>query len=55
MDTVPAKLWSDNQATMHGSSKPVFHERTKHIEINCHFVCEKIKLELISKGYVRTG
>jgi hypothetical protein len=35
-------LWCDNLSALALASNPVYHAHTKHIEVDYHFICEKV-------------
>ena len=51
----PMRLYCDNKSAINIAHNPVQHDRTKHIEVDRHFIKEKLDSGLICTPYVSTG
>ena len=49
---MPIKMYCDNKATINISHNPVHHDRTKHMEVDCHLIKKKIEDGTVCMIYV---
>lgn len=47
-------LWCDNLSTTYLTSNPIFHSRTKHLELDFHFVRERVAAKSLIVRYIST-
>ena len=51
----PLQLYCDNQAAINMVNNPVHHDRTKHVEIDRHFIKEKLDEGILQISFVKSG
>ncbi|GKB15425.1 ribonuclease H-like domain-containing protein [Tanacetum coccineum] len=51
---LPVVMYYDNSSALHIAANPVFHEKSKHFEINVHLVREKVASGVINTKKIHT-
>ncbi|KAE8662822.1 UDP-glucuronate:xylan alpha-glucuronosyltransferase 1 [Hibiscus syriacus] len=49
------KVWCDNTSAIAMAAKPILHTKSKHIELDLHFVLEKVAAREVKINYVPTS
>jgi len=52
--SAPMRLYCDNKSAINITHNPIQHDRTKHVEVNRHFITEKLDSGLIYTPFVPT-
>ena len=48
-------IFCDNQAAISIAKNPIHHDRTKHMELDCHFIKEKVKEGILELTHTPTN
>jgi len=51
---VPIKIYVDNVSAINLAKNPIFHQRSKHIDIRYHFLRDQVEKNMIKLEYCRS-